>query len=321
MRENRFSKLNEYFKGDRTSSSASKAVEDTINKLDRVLKLRNQRYKKLDENIDQLKNTNDGLQKKNRDLSEELRAEKQKYSLFRQEALEDLDKAQKEFNNFRSRLENAHGELTQQNEVLKNKLNASVSKNKSLTNEVFSLTRSIEDIKQKNEDLQINLNEFESTSQEKIRRIQSEASRTVHQLKARHENDKRRLSALLKEAESKNEDLVTAHNEELHNIKLQNAHQTERNNELSRERDYLNQEISRLNSIVKSVQSTVDQLLSEEMKMSGVYDNIAVDMVDDFSINELTNSDILQTDTNRSYGEIDLNQYILDSAEDDIVRS
>lgn len=255
------------------TSKATQAVEDTMNKLDQVFKLRDKRYQSLDNVMEELRQKNVSLYQANSDLANELRDEKTKSVKMSDKFNADIRKLMLDFESQKQTLVLTLSAKKRENESLKTRVDEILQKNVELTDKCNGLQVNLDSSIASQKEMQVMVKSLEASVEERIGRVSSEAERTIHQIRAKSDGEKRRLMAQIRETESRVDEIKLDAERVVAENRAKLDHERRRNDELSREKDCLRQEVERLNTIVISVQATVEQLLSEEMRLAGVYES------------------------------------------------
>lgn len=302
-------------------SSASKAVDEVVGKLDQVFKLRTDRFNSLDSVIAQLREKNKNITDKYHKSQSEIREvnlkmgqlkeafEKEKrlinsqFSHDVQEAKLKLEEKQTQYN----LLDKKHNDLLDEATHTKDKLSR-----------VEAQLQDALDSKAQLQEVVENLN---LSVEERIKRAAGEAERTIHNLSAKHEAEQRRLKSALRSQEMRVEDIREEAEREINEYTKKLDLERRRTDELAREKDSLRSEITRLNSIVTSIQSTVDHLLAEEMRMSGSYET-SIDRALDDDYDDLSARSIFEKPqrAKKPLGYIDLGDSIKRAALEDRIK-
>jgi chromosome segregation ATPase len=321
MENNEFGKIDLSNKTNNSSETASKSIEETISKLDKVFKMRDKRHENLDILISRLREKNQGLHDANNKIMKELNDEQEKFNKFQAQVEKEKRDLISQFESEKQDLSLKIDSEKSEKQHLKSKLSDAIDKNASLSNKVDNLNYNLENSINTQRELEVAMRNLEGSVEERVRRVSSEAERIVHQNKAKHESEQRRLKALLNEKGVEQENLIEEHKEQILELNRKFEFERRRNDEIVSERDYLKQEISRLYSIVKSVQSTVDQLLSEEMKLAGNYENSTECLLEQYNKNDSqSDSEVEIADKHIQKRHIDISDYILTSAKEDFVK-
>lgn len=296
------------------SSGASNAIEETMAKLDQVFKLRSNRTSTVDDIVGQLRARNKQLQFDLNDVTE-------KYQVLSNTHEEIISQNEAEI----TLINNNHSvEVTELQEKI-NSLQAQVAEvstmsvrlkaeEEFLSEENQKISKDYESIKLQRDELQVLLHNLEVSVEDKIAKTASEAERLIHQTKARHDVEKRRMTAQLREADSRAESVKAEAEKKVDEYKTKFEIERKRTVAMEREYEAMQQENNRLNTIVNSIQGTVDQLLTEEIQIAGKVNILQEDImtkVDAIELNEASAS--------ISVAPIDLTAAIKRAAESDLV--
>ena len=313
------------------SSKASKVVEDTLSKLEQVLKLRDNRHKSHDDVVEELKNKNRVLINTNSDLANKCREISLEVSRVRDLADSDKRKLIGDFESQKHTLNLNIASKTREISTLTNKVDLVSKTNTELNGKLKDLKSNVEALITSKNELQETVKNLEFAHEEKIRRIASDAERMIHQANAKADSEKRRAFAQLREAEAKVTDIRSEAEKNISEYRDKVEYERMRNDELSREKESLRAEIERLNTVVLSVQATVEQLLSEEMRLAGSYEatrESVFDVSDSNYLAEVSAQRYFEEEDkapvkhgdNFNIGYIDLTSSLLSSAQEDFVR-
>ena len=292
-----------------SSSSASDAIEETMAKLDQVFKLRGNRATTVDGVVDQLRVRNKTLQSHLSEL-------KAKYTSLEASYTNYVEESESKFATLELRYADDTAALSIELNKLKEEL---ISAQSTMTASKAELDMKSESYQKMEKDLQDALSQHDEMQkiietlqlgvEDRVKRTASEAERLIHQTKARHEVETRRMNALLREANSKVDGVRVEAERHVEEFRSKFEIERKRNEDLVRERDFMRQENDRLNAIVNSIQGTVDQLLNDEIKITGSIESLKFDLSDDLSENLDTNT------SEESLGFIDLGSSIMRAAE------
>lgn len=305
-----------------TSNNATKVIEDTLGKLDKVFKMREDKRKSLEGLVDTLRRQGEALRVKNSELETEVRAINAER--VRQLEAADLDKRKME-TAYQSRVQEIQILLEEEKRLrssLEGKLKHEVEVNAELNNRISSLQGQISDWAERNATMENVIRDLETSVEERIRRAATEAERMIHTANATAENEKRRLMAQVRAAKSEVEDVKERAERSVDEYRLKVDAERRRTDEIARERDALKSEVDRMAVILSSIQSTVDQLLSDELRMTnflGDTEEVLSQEMSDFGDKDAyLNSSLYQSSS--SIGFLDLGSAISKFAEEDCVR-
>ena len=254
-------------------STATKAVEEVVGKLDQVFKLRTDRFNSLDEVITQLREKNQIITEKYHQSQGEIR----EVNLKMNQLKDAFEKEKRMINSqFSHDLQESRLKLEEnqtQYKILEKKHNELLDESSHTKEKLSRIESQLQDALDSKSQLQEVVETLNLSVEERIKRAAGEAERTIHNLTSKHDSEQRRLKSQLRSQEMRVEDIKEEAEREINEYTKKLEAERRRTDDLVREKDSLRSEISRLNSIVTSIQSTVDHLLAEEMRLSGSYES------------------------------------------------
>ena len=267
------------------------AIEETMAKLDQVFKMRGQRSASVDDVVTQLRERNKDLQVELHHVGKEYNNLVHQYEAEVGSYQTQLDSIQQTNREQVFELKEQINSLNAHLFAMEKEANAAKAELEDVLAQKELLEKRIEESNKRQDEMQEVLSTLQLGVEDRVKKTASEAERLIHQANSRHEVEKRRMTAQIREAQALCEDVRLDAERHVEEYRSKFEVERRKNDEIIRERDFMRQENDRLNAIVNSIQGTVDQLLTEEMRIAGSIDLLKSDITPQITISELEDED------------------------------